>query len=100
MRRDAAERRRILVVHLTTPHITIGCSLGRRNPIEPIPAWPIAQFHIGAKLAIAPAIELGIERLSGGILDREAEQHESRVAVERLRSRRIVERLFTNRELD
>ena len=100
MRRDAAERRGILIVHVAAPRIAVRRVLGRRDPLAPLVAGPIAQLHIGAELAIAPAIELTIERFAGGILDREAEQHEAGIAVDRLTARRIVERLFTDCELE
>ena len=45
---------------------------------------PIPQLDIDAKLAIAPAIELAIERFAGGIFHRETKQHEPGVAVDRL----------------
>ena len=60
----------------------------------------IAQLDIGAELAIAPRIELPIERRARRVLEREAQQHEARVAVDRLRARQVGERLLADRQLE
>ena len=58
MRRDAAQRRRVFVVHQAAALFALRCVLGRRDARQPLRRRPVAKCQIRTKLAIAPPIAL------------------------------------------
>src|SRR5262245_1361558 len=96
---DAAQRGGILVVY-ATENLAIDCrDLGwrdaggrsRRQEFE---------LDSGAQRPFSPRIEEEVEPRAARVLEQEAEQHESRIAVERLPAGLVSERLDGDRQLE